>query len=151
MRRRAFLRTTAVAGALGAGLGAVARRAAAANWPQEAFGTVTPLESMEALYGTRRAVESDEIELYAPVQVEDGALVPIVVSTRLQKVESIAVIVDRNPRPLASRFTPAGAEPYLGLQLKLRETSEVRCVVSAGGGLYMKSRLVRVTVGGYDS
>lgn len=151
MKRRTFLRTAAVASALGAGLGPAARRVAAADWPREAFGTVTAVESIEALYGTRNAVESEEIEFHAPVQVEDGALVPIVVSTRLPDVESIAVIVDRNPAPLASRFSPGSAEPFLGLQLKLRETSEVRCVVRAGGGLYMKSRLIRVTVGGYDS
>lgn len=154
MRRRAFLRIAAASGAFGASLGIGglgARQAAAAEWPREAFGAGSALESMAALYGTRTAIESDEIELNAPVQVEDGALVPIVVSTRLADVESMAVIVDRNPQPLVSRFTPDGVEPFFGLQLKLRETSEVRCVVRAGGALYMKSRLVRVTVGGYDS
>lgn len=152
MKRRAFIRATTIgttAALLGSGL--KPRPTFAAEWPKRAFSATSANESLEALYGTREPIESDEIDFRAPVQVEDGALVPIVVSTRLPDVESIAIIVDRNPRPLVSKLTLNGAEAFFGVQLKLRESSEVRCLVRAGGGLYVKKRLIRVTVGGYDS
>ena len=93
--------------------------------------------------------ESDQVTLKIPDIAENGAVVPVSVSTDLPDVESISVIVDNNPTPLAAMFelSPESVAD-ISVRIKMGESSVVRTVVKAGGKYYSASKEVKVTIGG---
>jgi sulfur-oxidizing protein SoxY len=95
------------------------------------------------------ATESDQIMLKIPDIAENGAVVPVTVSTDMADVEAIAVVVENNPTPLAAMFemTPQSVAD-VSVRIKMGESSPVRAVVKAGGKLYSASKEVKVTIGG---
>jgi sulfur-oxidizing protein SoxY len=121
----------------------------AAEWPRRAFDATTVEQALQALYGTDVATDSTAIRLKAPRQAENGALVPLEVSTTLPGVASIAIVVDKNPRPLVGVMSFNGAEPFLSLNIRMDETSNVRALVYSEDRLYARQQLIRVTVSGY--
>ena len=143
--RRLFLRGTLALAALAA----LPRALLAAAWPANAFGAGAAADAMTELFGTDQATPSDEITLGAPEIAENGAVVPISIKTTLPNVQSVSVIVDRNPRPLAVSFRlPAGTRPDVACRIKMGETSQVRAIVKTGDGLYSAAKEVKVTIGG---
>jgi sulfur-oxidizing protein SoxY len=137
-----------------AGLGIVSLRVptalAAANdkYPEDAFKQKDGREAIKLLYG-RTAEPSDKIKLDAPEIAENGAVVPISVSTSLTDVTSIAFVVPENPNVLAAYYRiPQGTMPNVANRLKMAKTSNVTVIVEAGGKLYSAAREVKVTVGG---
>ena len=150
--RRVFLQRALAGGTLVALSGAGLLRpdsSAAAEWPRRAFDASTVEQAIQALYGTKLATDSTAIRLKAPRQAENGALVPLEVSTTLPDVVSIAIVVDKNPRPLVGVMSFDGAEPFLSLNIRMIETSNVRALVYSAGRLYARQQLIRVTVSGY--
>jgi sulfur-oxidizing protein SoxY len=104
---------------------------------------------MNQLFGTNQTQASDEITLGAPEIAENGAVVPISVETSLKNVESVSIVVDNNPRPLAISFEiPPGTLPNVACRIKMGETSPVRAVVKTPEGLFSTSKEVKVTIGG---
>ena len=93
--------------------------------------------------------ESDQVKLKIPDIAENGAVVPVTVSTDLADVEAIGVIVVNNPTPLAALFelSPQSV-PEISVRIKMGESSPVRAVVRAGGKLYSATKEVKVTIGG---
>jgi len=137
-----------------AGLGIVAMSAptvlAAANdkYPEDAFKQKNDKEAIKLLYG-RTAEPSDKIKLDAPEIAENGAVVPISVSTSLADVTSIAFVVPENPNVLAAYYRiPQGTLPNVANRLKMAKTSNVTVLVEAAGKLYSATKEVKVTVGG---
>ncbi len=121
----------------------------ASVWPTKAFAATAADQAMTELFGTTAATPSDAITLEAPEIAENGAVVPISISTSLENVRSISVIVDRNPRPLAVSFDlPEGTLPEVACRIKMGETSPVRAVVKTDSGLFSTSKEVKVTIGG---
>lgn len=93
--------------------------------------------------------ESDQVTLKIPDIAENGAVVPVTVSTDLPDVESISVIVDNNPTPLAAMFELSpDSVADVSVRIKMGESSVVRTVVKAGGKFYSASKEVKVTIGG---
>src|SRR5579871_5051343 len=137
-----------------AGLGVVSLHApvalAAANdkYPEGAFKQNSDKEAIRLLYG--RPIEpSDKIKLDAPEIAENGAVVPISVSTTLADVTSIAFVVPENPNVLAAYYKiPAGTMPNVANRLKMAKTSKVTAIVESGGKLFSATKEVKVTVGG---
>ena len=123
---------------------------AAANdkWPDEAFKQKGEAEAIKALYG-RTAEPSDKVKLDAPEIAENGAVVPISVTTTLTDVTSISFLVADNPSALAAYYQiPPGTLPSVANRLKMAKTSNVTAIVEAGGKLYSATKEVKVTVGG---
>ena len=123
---------------------------AAANdkYPAEAFKQKSDAEAIKALYG-KTAETSDKIKLDAPEIAENGAVVPVSVTTTLADVSSISFLVADNPNVLiASYKIPAGTMPAVANRIKMAKTSKVTVLVEAGGKLYSASKEVKVTVGG---
>ena len=123
---------------------------AAANdkYPEDAFKQKDNKEAIRLLYG-RTAEPSDKIKLDAPEIAENGAVVPISVSTSLADVISIAFVVPENPNVLAAYYKiPQGTMPNVANRLKMAKTSNVTVIVEAGGKLYSATKEVKVTVGG---
>jgi sulfur-oxidizing protein SoxY len=136
------------------GLGKIAFGAApafaAANdkYPEEAFKQKSSDDAIKLLYG-KSAEKSDKIKLDAPEIAENGAVVPISVTSTLPDVTAIAFLVAENPNALVAAYKiPAGTMPSVANRIKMARTSNVIVVVEAGGKLYSTSKEVKVTVGG---
>lgn len=146
----------AIAGSLaGWGLAAVAplspARAAAdaATWPKDAFGQKTEADAIKTLFAGKTPEVSDKVNLDAPEIAENGAVVPISVSTTLPDVTSIAIMVSENPFPLAANYPiPSGTTPMVANRLKMAKTSKVIALVTSGDKVFSASKEVKVTVGG---
>jgi sulfur-oxidizing protein SoxY len=123
---------------------------AAANdkYPEDAFKQKSDADAIKALYG-KTAEASDKVKLDAPEIAENGAVVPIGVSTTLADVTSISFLVTENPNALVASYKiPAGTVPSVANRIKMAKTSNVIVVVEAGGKLYSATKEVKVTVGG---
>ena len=132
-----------------AALTALPRALLAAAWPEKAFSSPLASEAMIDLLGTDKTIPSDQITMKAPEIAENGAVVPIRIKTTLENVESISIIVEKNPRPLAAtvEILP-GTLPEFSSRIKMRETSQVLVVVKTDSGLYSTSKEIKVTIGG---
>jgi sulfur-oxidizing protein SoxY len=130
-------------------LGFVPANAAANDqYPEDAFKQKNEADAIKALYG-RTAEPSDKVQLDAPEIAENGAVVPISVSTTLADVTSISFLVGDNPNALAAFYRiPPGTMPSVANRLKMAKTSNVTAIVESGGKLYSAAREVKVTVGG---
>jgi sulfur-oxidizing protein SoxY len=123
---------------------------AAANdkYPEDAFKQKGDADAIKALYG-KTAEPSEKIKLDAPEIAENGAVVPITVSSTLADVTSISILVAENPNALAASYKiPAGTLPSVASRLKMAKTTNVIAIVEAGGKLYSATKEVKVTVGG---
>src|SRR6478735_7524253 len=135
---------------LGFEMGGTLPAFAAANdkYPEEAFKQKSDADAIKTLYG-KTAEASDKVKLDAPEIAENGAVVPIAVTTTLADVSSISFFVSENPNALAASYKiPTGTMPTVANRLKMAKTSNVIAVVEAGGKLYSATREVKVTVGG---
>lgn len=130
-------------------LAAIPRVLLAMAWPEKAFGSSVASEAMKELFGTDQTTPSDAITLGAPEIAENGAVVPISIKTTLTGVESVSIVVDKNPRPLAVSFEiPQGTLPDVACRIKMGETSQVMAVVKTQAGLFSAAKEVKVTIGG---
>lgn len=120
----------------------------AQGWNEAAFATKTIPEAMKSL-GAQGAAASDAILIKAPEIAENGAVVPIAVESRLAGTESIAVLIEKNPQPLAASFViPAGTEANVSTRVKMGESSDVYAVVRAEGRFYVAKKEIKITLGG---
>src|SRR3979490_2377507 len=123
---------------------------AAANdkYPEDAFKAKSDADAIKSLYG-KTAEPSDKAKMDAPEIAENGAVVPISVTTTLADVTSISFMVTENPVVLVASYKiPAGTLPNVANRIKMARTSNVIVVVEAGGKLYSANKEVKVTVGG---
>jgi sulfur-oxidizing protein SoxY len=151
MKRRIFLKGSLVTGALGAAVstGLLVPRAALAAWSKEAFEAKDINSALSSLLGSSDLAASDKIKIKAPDIAENGAVVPISVSTTIDGVESINLLVEKNQQPLAASFVlGAGALGDVSTRIKMGKTSSVVAVVKAGGKLHSTGKEVKVTIGG---
>lgn len=149
--RRAFLKNVGTAGALMVAIGAGLLKSGevfAVTWNKLAFSSGNVTDAMKnANYGG--AVESKDILLKLPDVAENGALVPIEVTSNIPGTTSVAFFVEKNQYPMVAEFEfPSGTEPYISTRIKMSQTSPVRVAVRAGGKVYMQSKEVKVTIGG---
>ena len=136
----------ALAGVLVFGL--VAPLRALAAWNKEAFGAKTPGDALKHL-GIAAATPSTEVHIDGPQIAENGAVVPIEVSSAVPGTSALIVMIEKNPFPLTARFDfKEGALPYVKLNVKMGETSDVRVLAEALGKYYSATHEVKVTIGG---
>ncbi|WP_027857636.1 thiosulfate oxidation carrier protein SoxY [Marinobacterium jannaschii] len=148
INRRSLLKAIAAGGAL-AGCGVLMPRLALAAWAEKAFTAEEQTVAMQELYGSAEHEHTTEVILKAPDIAENGAVVPVTVSTGLENVETISIFVENNPTPLAAEFVlPAGTQAKVSTRIRMGQTSKVTTVVKAGGKLYSAAKEVKVTIGG---
>ncbi|QQO19244.1 thiosulfate oxidation carrier protein SoxY [Bradyrhizobium diazoefficiens] len=150
--RRLMLQGAASVALLGLGnlpfAAAPAHAAANDKYPEAAFRQKSEADAIKALYG-KTAEPSDKVKLDAPEIAENGGVVPISVTTTLDKVTSISFFVAENPNALAASYgIPDGTVPGVANRLKMAKTTNVVAIVEADGKLYSATREVKVTVGG---
>jgi sulfur-oxidizing protein SoxY len=147
--RRLILKGAGSVALIGLGFGNVPALAAANDkYPEDAFKQKSDADAIKALYG-KTAEASDKVKLDAPEIAENGAVVPIAVTTTLADVSTISFFVSENPNALAASYViPAGTIPAIANRLKMAKTCNVIAIVESGGKLYSATREVKVTVGG---
>ncbi len=118
-------------------------------WNKAAFETHSMAETMKALGGGEPAQSKDIAFFQTPDIAENGAVVPVGVSSSIPNTESIAVLIEKNPNMLAANFDiPAGTEPTLTTRIKMGQTSNIYALVKADGKYYVAAKEVKVTLGG---
>ena len=121
----------------------------AATWPQKTFNATAADDALKELLGTSTTTPSDQIDLKVPEIAENGAVVPVSIKTSLENVESISIVVKKNPRPMAATFEiPPGTLPKISSRIKMGETSDVMAVIKTSNGIYSTASEVKVTIGG---
>lgn len=133
-----------------AALGAVLLKPvrALAAWNDGAFKARSTMDGMRAL-GISDPQDSSDIVIRAPDIAENGAVVPIDVTSNIPGTTRISVFIEKNPFPYTGSFEfAAGAVPFVHLRAKMGETSPVRVVVAANGKFYTTAKEVKVTIGG---
>ena len=123
--------------------------AAAQAWNKGAFEAKSLDEAMKAFGGSAPAQSKDITFVSTPDIAENGAVVPIGITSSIPKTESIAILVEKNPNMLAASFEiPAGTEPAIGTRVKMGQSSNVYALVKADGKYYVASKEIKVTLGG---
>jgi len=114
-----------------------------------AFSSSTVDDVLKQLLGDMPIEVSDKIVFKIPEIAENGAVVPVSVSTKIEGVDRIYLLVDNNPNPLSAVFEISGRTlPDISTRVKVGESSMARAVVRANGRAYMTSKEVKVTIGG---
>jgi len=150
-KRRILLKGTFAAGATGLAIsaGLLTPKAVLAAWPKAAFEAKDSKAALAASLGSSDTTESSDIKLKAPDIAENGAVVPVTVTTDIKNVEAISIVVAGNGTPLAATFNlGATTDGYVSTRIKMGKTSDVTAVIKAGGKLYSTSKNVKVTIGG---
>ena len=150
MQRRTFMKgtlaTSGVAVALSAGL--LSPRAVLAAWPKSAFEAKSVPDALNGL-GVATTAASGDIQIKAPDIAENGAVVPVTVSTSIAGVSSISIFAEKNNSPLTAHFNLKGsAQGFVATRIKMQKTSAVIAVVKANGKAFSARKEVKVTIGG---
>ena len=84
-------------------------------------------EAVRSVTAGRPLEESDAITFKIPDIAENGAVVPVSVSTDLPDVKAISIVIENNPNPLTTRFDiSANAFADVSTRVKMGESSVVR-------------------------
>ena len=148
--RRSFLHR--LAGSVGALAVASAagflRSAQAWAWNKAGFESKAITEVLKSL-GATSPSDSRDIAITAPDIAENGAVVPVAVTSRIPNTQQISIVAEKNPFPLAATFEVAGGgEGYVSTRIKMGQTSDVWAVVKASGRFYTAKKEIKITVGG---
>jgi len=143
-----------VAAVAGGALGLGGVRAAAA----QTLGQNEPLDAaLKRVFAGRPMKDgSGMIKLDVPLIAENGSVVPVSVEvstpmTPQSYVKHIYIVADKNRIPIVTRvaLTPDSGQAYMGANIRLGETTDVRAIVEQSDGtLLAVKREVKVTVGG---
>ncbi len=131
-------------------LGAGARTAAADSASAESVTALNARSFADALAALGPApLRSAQVMLDMPDIAEDGATVPITVSSTLTGTREIVLLVDGSPQPVAATFSfPVGTEAFVATRIRMVGSGTVHAVARTDTGLYAASRAVEVLVGG---
>ena len=114
-------------------------------------------EALKRVFGSRPIRDgAGLIKLDTPLIAENGAVVPVSVRvdspmTPTSYVKHIYIVADKNRIPVVTRvtLTPAAGQAFMGENVRLGETGDVRAIVEQNDGtLWQVAREVKVTVGG---
>ena len=146
--RREMLTTSATVAGLLATAGLVPATAHAA-WTQPAFEAKSLADAAKAL-GGGTPVESKDVVISGPDIAENGAVVPVGVSTALPGVKRLALMVEKNPNTLAAVFDVSDAvDANFNTRVKMGQSSNVFAVAfMADGKVLYATKEIKVTLGG---
>ena len=149
--RRTFLKGAGAASTIAVAIGAGLLKPSgvlAAEWNKSAFDAKTPADALKSI-GAGATADSKDILIKAPDIAENGAVVPVEITSRIAGTQSISILAAANAQPLVADFDLAnGAEGYVSTRIKMGKTSSVQAVVQAGGKYYSAAKEVKVTIGG---
>ncbi|BCB27390.1 thiosulfate oxidation carrier protein SoxY [Sulfurimicrobium lacus] len=149
--RRTFLKGAGAAGAVALAVAAGLLKPGqvlAADWNKNAFEAKSVADALKDINASGPAKSAD-ILIKSPDIAENGAVVPVEVTSKIPGTTDIAIISEQNVNPLIAEFALAnGAEGFVSTRIKMAKTSNVTVIVKAGGKVYTASKEVKVTIGG---
>jgi len=105
-------------------------------------------DAITEIFGTSNTTVSKKIKLKAPDIAENGAVIPVTISTKMN-AKTMAIFQDANPESAVAVFTvPANGIPEYAVRIKMSKTGTVTAVADVDGKLYSASKVVKVTIGG---
>lgn len=147
--RRGTLKAAGAGGLYAALVGVGMIRSGEAHAAMDKIFETKGIADTLAAMGATDASMSDQVILIAPDIAENGAVVPIKLSSKLPKTEMMAVLVDKNPNALAGSYELIGnTNPAVTMRIKMGQSSDVVALVKADGKFYMAKKEVKVTLGG---
>jgi sulfur-oxidizing protein SoxY len=150
LARRKALKTGGSLGLLGlfAAIGLIQPGTARAARNIRSFEAKTMDDALDAL-GAALAENSTDIQVTAPETAENGAFVPVTITSSLPRIEQISILVDKNPTMLVANFIlPESTEGLITTRIRMAQTANVIVLVKADGKFYRTSREVKVVLGG---
>jgi len=151
MKRRLFLKASLGSAAVGMALsaGLLTPRVVLGAWNEAAFKAEFIADALKAGMGSDAMTDSSEVTIDTPSNPENGAVVPVAVATTLSGVQSIALLVEKNVKPLCGVFhLGKRMKPEVSIRVKVGESADIIAVVKADDKLYSARKAVKVTVGG---
>ena len=143
--RRVFLKKMTAASSVGL----LSSKTANAKWLEDLFSISSIETSFAHSFETKAIALSDKINLKIPTIAENGAVVPLTVTSSLDNVEQIYIFVEKNPVPLVAIFNLSPElDAFVSARVKMAKTSQVTIIVKAESRLYKTQKLVKVTIGG---
>jgi len=149
-QRRTVLKSASGAALMGilAAAGLIRPGLALADWNKAAFDAKSMADTLKAL-GAASPADSAEVQVVAQEIAENGAVVPVTVKSTLPGVTAIALLIEKNPNPLAASFSILeGTEADVHVRVKMGQTSNVYALVKARDKFYMATKEIKVTLGG---
>ena len=148
LNRRDLLVHSAKLAALMASAGLLPQMAHAA-YNAAAFEVKTMAE-LAKLLGGSAPTESKDVTVTGPDIAENGAVVPIAVSTTLPGVKRLLVLVEKNPSVLSAMFYVSDSvDSNFSTRVKMGQSSNVYAVAMMGDGkMLFAQKEVKVTLGG---
>jgi len=151
MIRRTVLKGASATGVLAGLLAAGVLKptlAYASDWNKTAFEAKDPDSALKAI-GAEGGAAHKDLVMKAPDIAENGAVVPVDVTSNIPNTTSLSILVLKNASPLSAHFEFAnGASADAAVRLKVGETSIIRAIAKADGKFYTAQKEVKVTVGG---
>ena len=115
----------------------------------KAFSAETENEALASLFPGQRVETSDAINIDVRDEIENGAVVPLSISTQLPAAESIIIMVEKNPNPFIARFNLGpGCSGFIATRIKVAQPSDIIAIIQSQGKLYSTRKFVKVIAGG---
>ncbi|MGE5769023.1 MAG: thiosulfate oxidation carrier protein SoxY [Betaproteobacteria bacterium] len=149
-QRRNVLKTGSGAALLSvlAAAGIIKPGMALADWNKAAFDAKSMADTLKAM-GVSGTADSKDVQVTGPDIAENGAVVPVGVTSTLPNVTMVAILIEKNPNALTASFTlPAGTEANVQTRVKMGQTSNVYALVKSDGKFFMATKEIKVTLGG---
>ena len=151
MKRRSFMKSALVASATGAVVtgGLLSPEAVFAASHETDVTKAKSLDEALKMMGATEASESAMIKIKAPEIAENGAFVPIGITSEIEGTTEVVALIANNPSPYAAKFTfGANVSGAVKTRFKMAKTTDVVAVVKANDKFYMAKSNIKVTKGG---
>jgi sulfur-oxidizing protein SoxY len=130
-------------------LGWCASKSGLSAWNASYFSASPYADTLKQILNQQTAIDSIDIKLSLPDIAENGAVVPIRISSDMNNIQQVYVLVEKNPTPLAAQFN---LSPRVAVQLtariKMAESCNVVVIVQQGDRFLSTQQWVKVSVGG---
>ena len=151
MKRRSFIKRALVASATGAVVssGLVSSKTVFAAAHETDYTKAKSLDEALKMLGATDAAESDMIKIKAPEIAENGAVVPVAITSDIEGTSEIIAIVSNNPVPYAASYKMGkNIKGAVKSRFKMAKTSDVVALVKANDKFFMAKSNIKVTKGG---
>jgi sulfur-oxidizing protein SoxY len=105
-----------------------------------------------SLIGNHPLVDNPDIHLILPSVAENGAVVPLTITSDLEGIDKVMIWVEKNPNPLVARFElSTSVALYITARIKMAESCPVTVVAHQGERWLRCQQWVQVMQGGCGS
>jgi len=122
---------------------------AKAAWKVQDFKETSLQQSLADLFPGQKFIETNKITIKLPATAENGAIVPVKINCKLKNVQTVTLLVEKNPVPhIATFYLSDKLNCFITARIKMAESCDVIVVSKAGNTFYTARKKVTVTVGG---